>query len=76
MGIADVEALRGFADHLIGDAVHLQAFRANGVDIAEVVRPGFVDFFGHDFVLAAIAADFEGGGVTEGGEQRVSASVL
>ena len=30
----------------------------------------------HDFVLAAIAADFEGGGVIEGGEQRVSASVL
>ena len=33
-------------------------------------------FFRHDFVLAAIAADFEGGGVIEGGEQRVSASVL
>lgn len=32
--------------------------------------------FRHDFVLAAIAADFEGGGVIEGGEQRVSASVL
>ncbi len=40
------------------------AFRTDVVDVAKVVWPCLLLFFRHDFVLAAIAADFEGEGVT------------
>ncbi|MNC63130.1 hypothetical protein D3C75_1132260 [compost metagenome] len=65
MLVTDVEALRGFADHLIGDAVHLKTFWPNGVDVAVVLWPSLLHFFRHDFVLAAIAADIEWRGVIQ-----------
>ncbi|MNK96375.1 hypothetical protein D3C87_1166530 [compost metagenome] len=44
--LTDVVALRGFADHLVGDAVHLKTLWPNGVDVAVAFWPSLLHFSG------------------------------
>ena len=60
----DPVAVLAFTDDYVFSANNREPIRADGGDVAKVIWPCVLLFFRYDFVLAAIAAYFEGGGVT------------